>query len=1025
MPQIQINSANIDAFSFSAVFDLYNRTVLFDTSATTYNGSGASNVVGISFLLKDQDGVVLTPAIDWGSPQIPDPATEDTYTLDLSDLNFAFLYQQYEIVGYIKDQNGIVYGTIPVYKKVCEPVNVNESGYVSGMFQIIPDCTSNVLTVKDLTVYAYAGKKYSSIDKDGTLYYPTGTISPVEFGATPFSNNEIFSGENRINCNSVAQYDLLDQIFVNVTYITDQVFPVTCTNVLGDLACCLVGIQNTALANCNNAIGANARQQQNEVAFALMTALLKQTNGQDASTEVAYIKKTLNCDCGATSIRQNEFTPVNPAVNSIVLVGAGDTNVGAATITGNTKKYTISSSSYVVAKGNVSDLAWTISLDTTSPYVVKYKITFDYTVMAGYILTAIGGQSNGALKTQLNALITATSNIDLSNLNGKCIIDLSAINYFLSQIVPSTTALVKSILIGATTHNAPALLYVNNTTGIEAWLNGLGLGTYDASFSNGVSGAYINVLTLNNTNSPVNVILTINGTDTTVLFQKTNTSLIAFLQALVDYLCGLTTLQVALAQNLNICQFDYNGSVIVNTLQSTQTQKEFNSTTAGAICNIVQRINTLTGVTCDKIKALFQAYPNAIFDNSTDSFMANVAGNCTALTGQQAALGIIAAINAYSDVKAAFCAINCAVPATCPEVAGLNLAMSGDNIGLYGITWSVTPAASQTVTVKYRVNGTTPWNVATNGLVIFPNGNISGTSPYLITGVSADTTYDVQVLNNCGGVGFIQQITTPSGTIYSGDFLLNNVLYSLCGGDPVVLYSSAPFGTGVTMYTDAGLTTIVTGYIYIASALDGIIFEINTSTGVVGSPTGNVCNTGNPGSYRIGNNTGTICAQPIVTLYTNGSFAVSKILYYDSALTTPVTTYSYVFNISDDNIYNLNTLSGVVGVDTTLGCGTTELTGSISSGTKTITLNFDAVTLCGDNISLQGSWSDGVTPGTWYISYAVGSGATTGGAQNVLDSITNVPLTTGQVITSIDGGNPWNGAMCSGTVILTLTNPLP
>ena len=107
MPSIQINSANIIQFGFKATFNLASRTVIFDTSTLTqYTAGGIGNVQGISFFLQDQDGVILTN-IDFTNPaNYIVPSTTQSFTLDLSSVNYAFLFQAYQLSAAIKDQSG-------------------------------------------------------------------------------------------------------------------------------------------------------------------------------------------------------------------------------------------------------------------------------------------------------------------------------------------------------------------------------------------------------------------------------------------------------------------------------------------------------------------------------------------------------------------------------------------------------------------------------------------------------------------------------------------------------------------------------------------------------------------------------------------------------------------------------------------------------------------------------------------------------------------------------------------------------
>lgn len=915
MPQIAVNSSNIGNFGFSVTFNLYSRSVLFNTSAlTTYNGSSGSgilNIVGIAFSLQDSAGLELA-GVDWTAPQIV-PSVSQTYTLDLSYLPNVFLFQSYKIIGYIKDSTGTIYQTDPVYKNVCQPVDINESGYVPGIFQVIPDCVNNSLTVKELTVLTYNNTTPYSLSKSGSLSYPTGTISAVAFTGTPFTNNNLYTGEYRVACTTTAVYALGDDIYVGVTYLTNNVFDVTCTNRIADLLCCVAEVQATAKKRCNDAVGKHAQQQLLEISTYLLTGLLKEINGQDASIEADFIKKALNCSCGATSVHQNEITPINAAIYSIVINGVGGTTVSSPSIVGTTKTFNIASNAYQVSKKDTGDLAFTITTDTSVANNVKYLIAFDYNVMADYILTAF--ENDPTYIARLQALLV--TGINLSGLNGKCVINTSTAGYTATLTGITAADLIDSITINGTVHSAPSNTHANDATAIGTWLNSLTLGTFVVTLSLGVltisSAANSNVLSVVEF-----AIGGVSGTKKIIAFQSSQYTLVQILQAIIDYLCAITGLQVALGNALTLYQIDYNGNVISQSFTSSNTQNDFNIGLQNSIYNIITRLNTLTGITCAKIAAIFTDNPNISI--SADSRIYGKDGStCVSFSDKQIAMGVIQAIQSYSDVKTAFCAIDCSSPATCPEVSNISLGMSGSDIGVYGLTWAITPVASQYVTVKYKLSSSGTWLIATNALLMLPNGNISGTSPYVISGVTAGETYDVMIVNNCGGVGFSKQITTPTSPIYSGSYYLNNMLYLVCGSTPVTLYSHSPFGAGVTLYTDVAMTIPETGYSYVT--LNGSnIFTINSGTGVVGTDTGSACSSGTSGLYRLSNLDATICTIPQVTLYTNGSFTVGGTLYLDVALTTPVTGYSFVLNTATNVIYNLNSVTGAIGSSTGLSC---------------------------------------------------------------------------------------------------------
>lgn len=931
--QENVNSPDISLFSTVVTLDILNRTLTFDLSATEFLNSPAGSGCSAAFEVLDQNGVTLA-AIDWTAPQITDLSVTTTYTLDLSYVNYNFLFTSYKITAGIRDTNNTVFYLYFPVKKICTPSGFNDFGYVDGIFIVNADCSNAVLTVKEATNFTYNNLSPYTTTTDGTLYYPLGTIGSIDFAQTPFSNNVVFTGTYKIDNTTTATYDLSDGFFVEVSYVTNNEFTFTCEKSMVDVLCCVVDIQKAYEANCDNARGARYFQQLQKVSIPLMVGFTKQQAGIDSSAEAAEVRKILNCDCGRGSIKHVQQDPVNPTVYDIVINGNGGTSV-TTNVTGSTKSFIVSSNTYVVGKKDTGDLAFDISVDTSTANTVKYLIKFNYSVMANYILTAIS--SDSTLLTQLNSLVTATSNIDLRNLDGSCIIDMSDNNYFFTFRVPSINTIVTNIVINGATSNAPANLLVSDVSGIAAWLNGLALGTFSPSFTSDVThqAYYFSISTNNNSNVVSTMTLTYN-TAIIVPFQFTNKSLVAVLQAIINYLCSITGLKVYLGKVIGLCSFTYNDTIVTTAYPQDTKVSNFLTDMASVICDLTSRIDDAQAVTCAKIKSIFPSLPSGVF-GSGDRFYGTLGGLCSGITREQAALAVISAIQGNSTVKAAYCAIDCSNPASCPDVGNISLAMSGSNIGVYGLTWTpANPNATQTVTVKYRVNGATAFITSTNSLQILPNGAISGTSPYQILGVSAGTTYDIQLINNCGGVGFIKQITTPTGTVYTGNYLIDTVIYNICGNSGVVLYSNVPFATGMILYTDIGLTTPLTGYDYVAPFTTAEIFEVDPSTGLVGVNTGGVCGGGTLGTYLLGNNSGTVCSASSTGLYTDGAFVIGGTLYSDSSLITPVTGYDFVVNTGNNHIYNLDNATGTIISDTGLSC---------SSNTVQITSTMAGITL--------------------------------------------------------------------------------
>lgn len=71
----------------------------------------------------------------------------------------------------------------------------------------------------------------------------------------------------------------------------------------------------------------------------------------------------------------------------------------------------------------------------------------------------------------------------------------------------------------------------------------------------------------------------------------------------------------------------------------------------------------------------------------------------------------------------------------------------------------------------------------------------------------------------------------------------NNNESTVCSAAEVTVYiqSTDSFTTGTTVYIDASLNTALTGFSFISETISGTIWNINSSTGVIGSSTGNSC----------------------------------------------------------------------------------------------------------------------------------------------------------------------------------------
>lgn len=71
----------------------------------------------------------------------------------------------------------------------------------------------------------------------------------------------------------------------------------------------------------------------------------------------------------------------------------------------------------------------------------------------------------------------------------------------------------------------------------------------------------------------------------------------------------------------------------------------------------------------------------------------------------------------------------------------------------------------------------------------------------------------------------------------------NNDVGSICSAQEQVVFiaNGNTFTTGTTVYTDAGLTNPLVGFTYLSETVSGTVWNINSSTGVIGTSTGDAC----------------------------------------------------------------------------------------------------------------------------------------------------------------------------------------
>lgn len=264
--------------------------------------------------------------------------------------------------------------------------------------------------------------------------------------------------------------------------------------------------------------------------------------------------------------------------------------------------------------------------------------------------------------------------------------------------------------------------------------------------------------------------------------------------------------------------------------------------------------------------------------------------------------------------------------------------------GFPGTTYSATFTASSVFTVMGRVEidpsticggSLTPlFRDSSGGSILYTDEAL--TTP--ITGnnivILGDSILHLDAVS--GTIG--SSIGTCPTPIKSSWYRLSNSSGTICAATFVRLYSNSPFGTtGEILYTDAGMTTPVTGFTFIDKNTS--IFALDSTTGVIGSFVGSCPGEAQKDDYVLGS-IPSICLSPETTYYMNAAFNIGVILYINSSLTTQLSGKDKFALSSNGHIYNVNTGTGEVLSDSGATCST--------GIPVNVILGNDTTTICGN-----------------------------------------------------------------------------
>lgn len=545
---VSVSSQDVTQFGFKASFDFSLRKIVFDISDLTVFVNEATDVNSIVFNVKDPNGYSYPPV------------SINLNTLAPVDISLGNLinFGPFTIEAVLIDSQGKS-TKIVLDKNICAPENWDGKN-VPGQFDVQVNCKIPRVKITEKSICAYMGMQPISSSKSGKLFYPDNVINELDFTATPFTigeNSGIYTGTYRIKSTTLNTYDLGDNVFVKIPFQTRQEFDVTCESSLNSILCCVSDVYQTYINNRSNTSGSSSKAKLESISTDLMVALLKDQTGKDNSVELNKIKSILNCDCGCDNVSYIEPNWLSGGNGgNINIQGEGGSSVSSS-ISGDTTQYIVTSKEVSVVKGNPNDLSFSIATNKTATTAL-FSIEFDYVKLSQTILNTIA--SDQSLTILLNQIVTSSSGVMISNVDGKCVIDLSTADYLLTESAAALKTVV-NIVVGPTTYSAPTGLSSINTVAIKSWLDSLSIGTFSVSLNG--EGNQLTVAS-SNTNPLSTMSFNNNGNITTKQFSKNTGSISDILQAMIDYICAINAGHVDLQNQISITRLEAGTPVTTN-----------------------------------------------------------------------------------------------------------------------------------------------------------------------------------------------------------------------------------------------------------------------------------------------------------------------------------------------------------------------------------------------------------------------------------------------------------------------------
>lgn len=292
-----INTANVDQFGFSVVFDPYGKKVTFDISELTiFSGGGQANISNVTFVLTDPLNEQHTLTIDPSNNELDGEIT------GLSQASLFF--GMYNVVATLTEADSSVY-TITHDYNVCHDPRLTAQNYIAttgkgeSCIDVNVDCGRAIMDIYNRANMKYAGMQPITelTSYNGTITYPDNYQEQVSFTFAPYQLNlaNSITGMYQVSLLVTAYYDLGCEGKLAIQYRGKVNKDIQCGAAMCDLNCCWQ--EALEIVNKGGSAGAQMAEKMQLATYWYNAAMGQWFCGNNNDYEIEKVKEILNCDC--------------------------------------------------------------------------------------------------------------------------------------------------------------------------------------------------------------------------------------------------------------------------------------------------------------------------------------------------------------------------------------------------------------------------------------------------------------------------------------------------------------------------------------------------------------------------------------------------------------------------------------------------------------------------------------------------------------------------------------------------------